>query len=143
MPLTMTLKGEPLLEVNLYVIFSKQGIWQGKWGKLQDHEETKPVVDLFSYTGIEEYHHAVYGYPVPMMQSLGVPPLFCLEKLQHYWDGCNEKNYCLMYSDMCYLRLGMPRCFEPGIQDLEVIGLVRRILLGWADNYYWTVVKED
>ncbi len=138
----MKIVGPPLLEVHLHLIFSENGVWSKKWRVLQHHPETKDIVSLFSYASKEELEHAGYRYSGPLMRCLGPSPEICLLKLEHLSE-CYDKKYCSMYSDQCHLALKMLLCFEPEVKDPKILSLIREILRGWADNFYWVVIEES
>ena len=140
---SIKIKGPPLLEVDIHLIFSENGVWQGKWEEMQGHPETEEILSLFSYATSEELEQAGYRYPAPLMRRLGPSPEICLVKIGQAQPECSEKKYCSMYSDQCHLDLDMPLCFEPQVEDQKILPLVREVLRGWADNFYWVVIEEN
>lgn len=140
MPIEMKIDGEPLLDTHIFVILSECGVLQSSLESIKNHNDLEPILDLFSRARKEEYEHAIYGYFVPLMRCLGPSPEHCLNSLSKTkLAECKEKNHCHMYNN-CRLGLGMPICFEPNVA-LEVASWARRILRGWADNYYWLIVE--
>jgi len=137
---SMKIIGPPLLEVNLHLIYpEKSGAW-GKWDPIREHIETEKIVSLFSYVDEEALEMAGYHYSAPLMKCLDLSPEICLLKLRSK-IGCCDKKICILYSDQCQLKIGMPLCFDPEVEDKQIKSLVRNVLRGWADNYYWVVIE--
>jgi hypothetical protein len=129
------LSGPPLRKVDLYYLPTELGQLLPPWDHLPD-----PVLTLFSVVSYEAWEYAVNKFATPLMQQLVTPPSICLYRVSKMYP-CSSKNNCVMYNPLeCFPKIGMPRCFDPETNQKE-LSVVREVLHGWAENYYWVVIN--
>jgi hypothetical protein len=119
--------------IELYFIYSENGVWEEQWRPLQG------AMNLPSVTK-EVADHALHGWAKPLVDNLGPPPKGMLHKLpsKRCW---HEKNCSFYEARRCELLLSkMPWCFEPA--EIFPGNLAAEIVKLWRQGVYVLVVEE-
>jgi len=133
-PRRLTIPSREMLRIELYLIYSYDGIWEEEWrlfqGALDLPEVDKEVMD-----------QALTGWTKPLVDQLGPPPEGRLRKLPS--RECEHNKTCPFYkAAMCtVLAKDMPWCFEPQGVPLAA-GLSAKVIQFWREGVYVLVINE-
>lgn len=125
-------------DLELYLIYSYNGVWESEWVDLQ----ADPGVDL-PVVSKEVMDHALIGWTRPLVQALGPAPDGKLRLLPVAARRCANEATCSLFDNKrCGLLLSkMPWCYEPdGLKDKRLAADVVKL---WREQVYVVVVNED
>jgi len=126
-------------DLELYLIYSKDGVWEPQWRALQG----SPITSLLTVVSKEDMDHALYRWSKPLVQQLGIPPDGALRKLPH--PVCFQRGTCPLYdAKHCVPRSKILRvCFEPeGIEEPEARKLASDLIRLWKEGVYIVLVQD-
>lgn len=141
MPRRLKLIPKELGELQLYLIYDYDGVWEEHWRPLQGH----PFTDVFTRISKEVMDHALKGWTKPLVDALGLPPAGALRRLPDASKQCARRAHCTLYiprhcvptSDL------MPWCYEPdGIAKESDRHLAAEAISLWREGVYILVVQE-
>lgn len=139
----MKLPSRELGEIQLLVIWEKDGVWEEEWEPLRGTQ----IGSLFSRVSQETLDHALIGYTRPLATTLGLPPIGALVKLPLASRACTKRKTCVFYDPkLCFptTKQTMPWCFEPGgISDEQQRQAAAKAIGLWREGVYLVLVKED
>jgi len=135
MPRRLKLPSHEMGFIELYFIYSENGIWEEQWRPLQN------MMDIPTITK-EEADHALHGWTKPLVDKLGPPPKGMLHKLSNTVKQCAHRKNCPFFDKhRCGVLLSkIPWCFEPA--GIEPGNLAAEIIKLWRETVYVVVVEE-
>jgi hypothetical protein len=128
--------------VELYLIYSQEGVWEEEWRPLQ---ASVGLLDGIGSLPKDEMEQAYIGWTKPLVEALGPPPKGKLIKLPAITRACMSRQRCPFYRprDCGHLLKKMPWCFEPdGVEDPAVRQLLMEVIKLWREGVYVLVVLE-
>lgn len=141
MPRRLRLPSDEKGILEVLVIRSKDGVWEGDWHLLKG----TVIGNLFSQTTQPQLDHILSGYSKPFVNELGISPEGALRKLPS--RECKNRKKCPFYDvKKCQTltRKILPWCFEPeGLDDLaKVSAMVAEVIFKWREGVYLVVVEN-
>lgn len=142
MPRRLKLATDQKGDIEVMVVRSKDGVWEGDWQHLQG----TPVGDLFSVVTQAEFDHVLHKFSKPFVDALGIPPEGALRKLPS--TRCAKERGCTLYdSKRCFThtKKELPWCFQLAEVQLPeaVMTLVTEVIFLWRTGAYLVVVEDD
>lgn len=141
MPRELKLATRELGQLELYVIYSKSGVWEPAWVPAQG----LPFADSLTVTTKVVFDHALRGWTSPLVKVLNVAPKGALRKLPALSQQCHAREKCPMYSraECAPQAKKMPWCFEPGgLETDDERRLLADAIRMWRAGVYIVVVDE-
>lgn len=140
MPRRLKLLPREIGELQLYLIYETDGVYESYWRPLQGHE----VTTLFTRIPQDVLDHALHGYTSPLVKALGIPPVGALRKLPPAARQCVNHGRCSLYvaRDCVPTAAAMPWCFEPGGSEDEQVRKLGAEAIGlWREGVYILVIS--
>jgi hypothetical protein len=125
--------------VELFIVYSKGGVWEPEWRALQGTE----IAALFATFPKAILDHVLWGYSRPFVDALGRPPDGTLRKVPH--PLCHNRIGCTFHDAKdCHARgKNLPHCYQPeGLPSDEARSLANDAVRMWRDGVYMAAVEE-
>ena len=135
MPRRLSLPTVEMGRLELYLIYSVDGVWEEEWRALQT-----AGMDITEISK-EDMDHALHGWTRPLVDNIGPPPNGLMRRLVS--KECALKEGCPFYrkTDCTALSKKMPWCFEPvGYFPGNLSGEIIKL---WREGVYVLIVRES
>lgn len=140
MPRRLKVATKELGDLELYAIYSQNGIWEKDLAPIQEWAE--PLVTVITK---EVFDQALLGWTSPLIKTLGLAPHYTLRRLTKEAQGCFQNKKCPFFEKkQCQpLSKKMPWCFEPNIGVEEVRRKLAAELIGyWREGVYILAIED-
>jgi len=141
MPRQLKIATKELGELRLYLIYEKEGEWEGEWAALQKN----PAGSILTKVDKDLMEAALRGYTLPLVKLLGLNGELAIRKLPLIDQVCNQRKTCKLFDlRQCVpTHPKMPWCFQPaGGEDEVVRERLATVIQLWREGNYIIVVRE-
>lgn len=138
MPRRLKLATKEMGNLELLLIYpSPTGEWEGDWESLRGSSFAK----LLTFVCEEDVNHALYGWTLPLVKSLGLAPKLALHTLPRV---CGQKSGCLYHrpADCSPISKKRPWCFEPAGLEGTAQRVGQEAVRLWGEGVYLVVVTQ-
>jgi hypothetical protein len=140
MPRRLKLATKEIANLELQLIYSYAGVWETDWLPLQGSF----LADSFTMVSKADMDHALCGWTMPLVRSLGVSPLGSLHKLPAKAKKCASLKLCPHSGAECHpTAKKTPWCFYPAGIDQESSYLAIQVIQLWREGVYIVIVEES
>jgi hypothetical protein len=141
MPRQLKIATKELGELRLYLIYEKEGVWEGEWTALQKNL----AASILTMVDKDLMEAALRGYTLPLVKLLGLNGELAIRKLPLIDQVCNQRMTCKLFDHrQCVpTHPKMPWCFQPaGGEDEVVRERLATVIQLWREGNYIIVVRE-